>query len=370
MNEDIDLKYMQRALSLAQKGRYTTSPNPCVGCVLVKDNLIVGEGYHVKAGEPHAERNALANAGDVRGGTAYVTLEPCSHYGRTPPCADGLIESGVERVVVAMQDPNPQVAGTGIKKLQQAGIEVNVGLLEQEARALNKGFIQRMTQNKPYVSIKLAASLDGRTAMASGESKWITGPEARADVQKMRASSCAVLTGIGTIMADDPSLNVRLSMVDLESDLAAESVRQPLRVVLDTQLSIPATSKILTHVGDTLIITCSNNVERKAAIESMGGEVLVLGTTTIDLSDVLDILAQRQINQLMVEAGSTLAAAFLEQGLLDELVLYQAPSIMGDMAKGLFHLPELTHMKDKIKLQFSEIERVGEDLKIIAQVER
>ncbi len=326
----IDQHYMARAIRLAARGVYTTHPNPNVGCVLVNDGAVVGEGWHRQAGGPHAEVFALQQAGErARGATVYVTLEPCSHHGRTPPCVGALVAAGVGRVMVAMQDPNPRVAGRGMQGLRDAGIAVQAGLLEDQARALNPGFISRMQRGRPWVRVKLAASLDGRTAMASGESKWISGAAARQDVQRLRARSSAILTGIGTVLADDPALNVRL---DVQQLCGVEPLRQPLRVVLDPELDMPAQAQMLSLPGQTLIFTSVSDPRRYAGLQQNGAEIaLVAGARgQLDLSAVLEQLAAREINEVLLECGPTLAGAFLQAGLVDELIVYLAPHLMGD----------------------------------------
>ena len=351
-----DLRWMAHALRLARRGLYTTDPNPRVGCVLVRDDVLVGEGWHQRAGEPHAEIHALRAAGArARGATAYVTLEPCCHQGRTPPCSRALIEAGVARVVAAMEDPNPRVAGQGLAQLQAAGIETAVGVLADAAGALNPGFVQRMRRGRPWVRCKLAMSLDGRTAMASGESQWITGAAARADVHRLRARSSAMLTGIGTVLADDPSLTARLP--------AAEAVLQPLRVVLDPALRMPPSARMLALPGGTLVLT------RDAGSDRARAEVAAVpaGPGGLDLAAVLELLGHREINEVMVEAGATLAGALLGQGLVDELVLYLAPHVMGDGARGLFHLPGLAAMRDRIELEITDLRAVGRDWRITAR---
>jgi diaminohydroxyphosphoribosylaminopyrimidine deaminase/5-amino-6-(5-phosphoribosylamino)uracil reductase len=361
MNFD-DSQWMARALRLAEKGLYTTSPNPRVGCVLVKGNKVVGEGWHERAGEPHAEVQALRAAGKAaQGATAFVTLEPCSHFGRTPPCADALIAAGVARVVVAMQDPNPLVAGQGIAKLRASGIGVECGLMETAARELNAGFVSRMTRGIPLVRSKIAASLDGRTALANGTSKWITGDAARRDVQHWRARSCAVLTGIGTVLADDPQLNVR----------DREIGRQPLRVVLDSELRISPKAKILQE-GKTLVYTASADAEKRQALVECGAEVRVMAgsDSRVDLSAVLADLGKRGINEVLVEAGRTLNGALLKAGLVDELVLYLAPQLLGDAARGLADLGELTQLQQHVALKWNDVRQVGVDLRIVAKISK
>lgn len=357
-----DSVWMAQALRLAERGLYTTSPNPRVGCVLVRDGMNVGEGWHERAGQPHAEIHALHAAGEAaRGATAYVTLEPCSHHGRTPPCADALIAAGVSRVVVAVQDPNPQVAGEGIAKLRDAGIAVDCGLMEAAARELNIGFFARMTRGMPWIRSKTGMSLDGRTALANGVSQWITGPAARRDVQHWRARSCAVLTGAGTVQADDPQLNVR----------EIDAGRQPLRVVLDSELQTLPSGRIF-QGGGTLIYTAVQDAEKIAILERAGATVQVLpdGAGQVDLSAVLRDLAQRGINEVLVEAGSTLNGALLRAGLVDELLLYVAPQLLGDAARGIAQLGELTALEQRIDLAWQDVRQVGADLRIVARVKR
>ncbi len=365
---DTDYVYMARAIQLAKKGKYTTHPNPRVGCVLVKHDTIIGEGYHQRAGETHAEINALrACTESTQGATAYVTLEPCSHTGKTPPCANALIDAGVSRVVLAMQDPNPLVAGQGIQRLREAGIEVETGILETQSRLLNPGFIKRMEQGLPWVRIKLAMSLDGRTAMASGESQWITGADARADVQYLRASADVMLTGIGTVLADDPALNVRLSAAELGIQ---GDVRQPARVVLDSQLQMPLDAKMLKLEGETYLCTQVDADEKVSkALKALGAHVLVFAldeTGRLPLKQVLQQLVKEGMNEIHVEAGATLCGALIQQQLVDELVLYVAPSLMGSNARGLLNLPGLEKMQDTIKLAIQDIRAVGDDWRITA----
>lgn len=347
---------MARALQLARQGLYTTDPNPRVGCVLVKDGEILGEGWHQWAGLDHAEVAALNNTPDTQGATAYVTLEPCSHFGRTPPCCDALIKAGVSRVVVAMQDPNPLVAGQGLQRLRSAGIEVTSGVLEEDAQRLNRGFIKRMTQQRPWVRSKLAMSLDGRTAMASGESKWITSAQARADVQRLRAESSAILTGINTVLADDPALTAR---VDTE-------VVQPIRVVLDSRLAMPINAQLVNCPGRTLILTSSTDDDKKQALQQVGFEVyeIVEHQGRLDLRQVMTFLAEQQINEVLVEAGSTLNGALLAENLVDEWVIYMAPCVLGDQGRGLFAVPGMSKMADKKNLNLADIRQVGPDLKL------
>lgn len=351
-----DAFYMAQAISLAKKGRYTTDPNPRVGCVLVRDDTVIGAGWHIKAGQGHAEVEALKNVPDAKGATAYVTLEPCSHQGRTPPCCDALIKAGIARVVAAMQDPNPQVSGSGLEKLKVAGIEVSCGVLQEDAMALNRGFIKRMTQNRPFVRSKLAMSLDGRTAMASGESKWITGAEARADVHRLRAESSAILTGIGTVLADDPALNARVD----------GDVLQPHRVVLDTHLNMPVTAQMAKLPGRSLILTCAEDQQKQQRLQQAGFEVYRLPEKNgrLDLHAVMDFLGRQQINELLVEAGSVLNGALLAEGLVDEYVIYMAPCILGDQGRGLFNLPGLQQMADKKQLKLRDVRQIGQDLKL------
>ncbi|MDO4434436.1 MAG: bifunctional diaminohydroxyphosphoribosylaminopyrimidine deaminase/5-amino-6-(5-phosphoribosylamino)uracil reductase RibD [Alysiella sp.] len=327
-----DEQYMRRALELAALGRFSTSPNPRVGCVVVKDGQIVGEGFHLRAGEPHAEVHALRQAGQwAQGAIAYVTLEPCSHYGRTPPCAESLIHSGISRVVAAMRDPNPLVAGRGLAMLQAAGITTECGLLEQQARALNRGFLSRIERGRPFVRLKTAVSLDGKTALADGRSQWITGTAARDDVQILRAESCAVLTGIGTVLADNPRLNVR----------AFPTLRQPVRVVLDSKCRLPETSHLVQDGGTTWLFTTANDVTRFAAYPNI--RVFRLPENAdghLEVLEVLSVLAQEGIGEVLLEAGATLNAAFLQQNCVDEIVLYQAPKLLGETAQSAFRLPE------------------------------
>jgi len=350
-----DAFYMARAVRLAKKGLYTTDPNPRVGCVLVRNGTVIGEGWHQKAGGDHAEIDALNNAEDARGATAYVTLEPCSHHGRTPPCSLALIKAGVNRVVAAMEDPNPLVAGSGLRQLREAGIEVVCGILQSEAEALNPGFIKRMKENRPLVRSKLAMSLDGRTAVASGESKWITSTAARNDVHRLRAKSSAILTGIDTVLADDPSLTARIQ----------EDVLQPLRIVLDTHLKTPAHAQMAGLPGRSLILTGSDDPEKTERLQQNGFEIhrLPKKNGRMDLHEVLSFLAKQQVNELLVEAGPTLNGTLLAEGLVDEWIVYMAPCVLGDRGRGLFHLPGITAMADKKTLKLTDVRRVGKDIK-------
>lgn len=354
-----DAGFMARALQLARNGLYTTDPNPRVGCVLVKDNQIIAEGWHAKAGQAHAEIEALAKLAEpshARGATAYVSLEPCSHHGRTGPCCDALIEAGISRVVVAMQDPNPLVAGNGLKKMRAAGIEVSGGLLQADAEQLNRGFIKRMVTGLPYVRSKLAMSLDGRTALVNGESQWITSPQARQDVQTFRAESSAIVTGIDTVLADDPSLNARVDF----------TVRQPVRVVLDSKLRMPLNAKMLQLPGETWVITCHDDPAKQLRLRDAGCKVWQVDSRMdrVDLSEVFRLLAQQQINTVWIEAGATLNGALLETDLVDEWLVYMAPCVLGDQARGLFHFPELQSMAAKKNFKFNAVRQVGPDLRL------
>ena len=351
---------MARALELAALGLFTATPNPRVGCVLVRDGVVVGEGWHRKAGEPHAEANALTAAGDkARGATAYVSLEPCKHFGRTPPCVDALINADVSRVVAAMRDPNPEGSGGGAK-LEAAGIRFESGLMEDEARELNIGFVSRMTRARPWVRMKIAASLDGRTALANGKSQWITGPEARKDGHRWRARACAVLTGIGTVTADDPRLNVR----------EVETTRQPLRVLVDSRLETPLTARILDG-GPVLVFCAQDKAAERAALEARGAEVVLLPNASgkVELPDMLAALASRGINELHVEAGVKLNGSLVREGCVDEFLVYLAPSLLGDAAQGMASLTAMASLDERVKLAFHSVERVGPDLRILARVQ-
>jgi diaminohydroxyphosphoribosylaminopyrimidine deaminase / 5-amino-6-(5-phosphoribosylamino)uracil reductase len=358
-----DQQAIARALELAMQGLFITSPNPRVGCVIVKEGKIIGEGYTQPAGQAHAEVQALNDAArrgeDVRGATVYVTLEPCSHYGRTPPCADALIRAGVARVVAAIPDPNPLVAGKGLDKLMAAGIEVACGVLEDEAMEINIGFLSRMRRAKPWVRMKAAASLDGKTALHNGKSQWITSSAARDDGHWWRARACAILTGIGTVQLDDPQLNVR----------AVATPRQPQRIVVDSQLQIDPAAKVLAGTGGaTLIVAAQGNAEKEAMLRDRGAEVLVLPNAhgKVDLPTLMTELGRRQINELHVEAGFKLNGSLIRESCVDELLLYLAPSLIGD-AQGLFNLPALADLDGKRDLRFHEIRQIGPDLRILAR---
>lgn len=372
-----DHQWMQKALAFAEQGRYSTRPNPAVGCVIVKDGRLIAEGWHVKAGEPHAEVLALAQAGkEAKGATAYVTLEPCSHFGKTPPCANALVASGVSRVVIAMQDPNPLVAGKGIEILKQAGIVVDVGIEQEQAQALNKGFIKRMKIQRPVVRVKLASSVDGKTAMASGESVWITGNEARQSVHLMRAQHGAIVTGIGTVLADDPQLNARLPIEVMTENGLTPELCHPIRVVLDPNLSMPLDAKMLSLPGKTLLMTSSLAVEqnRKYADQliEQGAEIVAVQSDEerLDLQSVLEYLAQEeQVNDVMVESGAIVAGAFIEAGLVDELHWYLAPHLMGHQGKPLVMLPSLHTMQDRIELITQSVQPLGRDFHFVFSIE-
>lgn len=351
---------MAEALRLAEQGLFSTSPNPRVGCVIAKDGAILGRGWHVRAGEPHAEVHALQMVGAAtKGATAYVTLEPCSHFGRTPPCADALIKAGVSKVIIAMADPNPLVAGQGLKRLQTAGIHTELGLMAEQAEALNIGFVSRMTRGRPWVRLKAAASLDGKTALNNGQSQWITGPDARQDGHRWRARACAILTGIGTVLDDDPQLNVR----------GVETGRQPLRVVVDSRLEIPLTAKIL-QGGNLLLAAATLAPDKLAALEGLGVTVCHLPDSQgkVDLAALMLELGRRGINELHVEAGFKLNGSLLKAGLVDECLLYLAPCLIGHDARGLFNLPTLQDLGTKQKLTIRDLRQVGNDIRILARL--
>ena len=360
----LDAHYMARAIELARKGLYTTHPNPRVGCVIVRDGQVVGEGWHVRAGEPHAEVHALRAAGELaRGATAYVTLEPCSHHGRTPPCAEGLVTAGVARVVAAMQDPNPEVAGRGLKRLTDAGIDVRCGVLETQARALNQGFLKRMEHGLPFVRVKLAMSLDGRTAMASGESQWITGPAARSAVQRLRAEASVVITGADTVLADGARLTVRADELGLDAEQTALVMsRPPLRVLIDGRLRVPLDAPFF-KAGPALVATCVPPAEQYRT----GPECLVIPGENgqVDLRQLLVALAARGVNEVLVEAGPRLAGAFAEQGLVDEYQIFIAAKFLGSTARPLLELP-LTRMSEATELKITDLRAVGDDWRVTA----
>lgn len=353
---------MARALQLAARGAYSAHPNPMVGCVLSKDDKVVGEGWHEQAGEAHAEVNALRAAGDqARGATAYVTLEPCAHSGKTPPCVTALIQAGVSRVVAAMEDPFEEVSGRGLELLREAGIDTDVGLMESTAMSLNAGFISRVVHHRPRVRLKIAASIDGAIAMENGESQWITGPEARADVQRLRARSGAIMTGIGTVLADDPSLNVRAPDIDARG-------LQPLRVILDSRLRMPLTAAMLSLPGRTLV--CCTGDHDASQLEDAGAEVRDFGAhgKVVNVFEVLAALGESEINDVLVEAGPLLTGYLLEKDLVDELVIYQSPHIMGSNTRGMFQTPSWTALADRRNLDVSDVRRVGVDTRITASL--
>ena len=352
--------YMAQALQLAEKGLYSASPNPRVGCVIVNGSRVVGCGWHEKAGKPHAEINALKLAGAAaRGSTVYLTLEPCSHHGRTPPCDEALIKAGVDKVVIAMNDPNPLVAGRGCELLKGFGIKVQTGLMEEEARILNIGFITRMTLNRPWVRMKIAASIDGKTALKSGASQWITSEPARRDGHRWRARSCAVLTGIGTILKDNSQLTVR----------HVETPRQPLRVVVDSRLEIKPDARVLRGEGE-LVFTANVSEGKIAELLNVGAQPIMMPNEIggIDLVRMMSKLADYEINELLVEAGSKLSGALIREGLVDELVIYLAPCLIGDSAQGMLSLPELENLSDKKALTIRDLRMIGTDIRIIARV--
>jgi diaminohydroxyphosphoribosylaminopyrimidine deaminase/5-amino-6-(5-phosphoribosylamino)uracil reductase len=358
----LDCAYMARALRLAERGRYTAHPNPVVGCVLVHDGEIVGEGFHQKTGEAHAEVNALQAAGDrARGATAYVTLEPCSHHGKTPPCAEALIAAGISKVIVAIEDPHQVVAGNGLKLLRDAGVEVQTSLMATAAAALNPGFLKRVAEGRPFVRLKLASSIDGAIAMENGESQWITGTGARADVQRLRARSGAVMTGIGTVLSDDPSLNVRTTAFDTGN-------LQPLRVVLDSRLRMPSAARMLALPGKTLI--CCAQDAGQAALRGPNVDVMSFAAEDgrVDVVAVLQELAARGVNEVLVESGPRLAGYLLDADIVDELVIYQAPHIMGSRTRRLADTPSWVSLADRKSLTISDVRRIGDDTRITATI--
>lgn len=349
-----DHYYMTRALKLAERGLYSTHPNPRVGCVVVKDDSIVGEAWHEKAGQPHAEVLALRQAGDAaRGASVYVNLEPCCHQGRTPPCTGFLVDAGVRRVVAAMEDPNPQVAGGGIENLRSVGIDVDVGVMRPQAEALNQGFVKRIQCGRPWVTAKVAASMDGRTAMASGESQWISSVQSRRDVHHWRARCSAVLTGSGTVLADDPALTAR----EVDTD------RQPLRVIVDSNFSTPVDARVIRGPGEVLVATANPEYEFS---ESDAAELVYLPGSgrSVDLAALMDHLSQREVNEVLLEAGPTLSGAMMQAGLVDEILMYLAPTILGGAARGMFDLPGLDDLVDCAQFDIHDLRQFGPDLRV------
>ena len=379
-------RHMARALALAGQGCATTHPNPRVGCVVVRDGVVVGEGWHARAGEPHAEVHALRQAGArARGAEVFVTLEPCNHHGRTPPCTDALMAAGVARVWAAMTDPNPHVAGRGLQRLREAGMEVQTGLMHAEAQALNRGFVSRMTRQRPFVTLKLAASLDGRTAMASGESRWITSPEARADVHRLRAEAGCVLTSSNTVLADDPALTVRdwapasacrPAQPGTGNRVIQDTIpdpRPPDRVVLDSKSRIPPGAKVWQPGARRFWVTSPEHLYAlslgRVSIAQQVEVLAVEGDATgpLSLPAVLALLALREVNEVLVECGPTLAGAFLQAGLVDEIVLYMAPTLIGHAARPLALLPGLDRLADRLHFALHDMQRVGPDVRLTLQ---
>jgi len=382
-----DHYYMALAIKLAKKGHYTTSPNPRVGCVIVScangKEQVIGTGFHQKTGQGHAEVNALLAAKNkfedlIKGATAYVTLEPCSHFGRTPPCAQGLIDAGIKRVVAAMVDPNPEVSGRGLNMLEQAGIKTEYGLLENEAKALNRGFIKIMSQALPYVRVKLAASLDGKTAMKSGESKWITSCDARADVQRLRAQSCAVIAGADSILTDNAKMTVRWTELgELKESYQEEHLRQPVRVIIDTKNRLTPELEFFSQESTILLVRGKldqSALENEALWPHFVEQVQlptiknILGDEKVDLKMLLTLLAGRGLNDVLVESGASLAGAFIEQDLVDELILYQAPKLMGGDGKNLMEMPNITSLSQAKSLSITDVRMVGCDIRITAKL--
>ena len=360
-----DQFYMQQAIELAKLGRFTTTPNPNVGCIIVKNDCIIGKGFHIKAGLPHAEVYALKMAGNqAKDATAYVTLEPCSHYGRTPPCADALVKSGIKRVVIAMQDPNPNVAGQGIKRLNDAGIEVSVGVLANQAEAINQAFLKRMRTGMPFVQLKMAVSLDGKIAMASGESKWITSAAARQDVQQFRAQASCILSTRKTVHVDNASLTVRYNELPnlIKEIYPLDEVRQPVRVIIDSQNQMMGDENIFNQPGETWLVRKKN-----LSISFSNTKLIIVSSSNnhINLSELLSILAKQQINSIWVEAGAQLAGALIEQDLVDELILYYAPKLLGHNAQDMCVLPNLQKLSLAPQFRFESVEMIGDDLRII-----
>lgn len=363
MSEHDDHRYMAEALELAARGLTSTRPNPRVGCVLVRDGAVVGRGFHHHAGGPHAEVVALGEAGSAAvGATAHVTLEPCNHHGRTPPCVDALIAARVARVVYACEDPNPLVAGQGAARLRAAGIAVDAGPQREAARTLNRGFFSRLERGRPWLTLKMGMSLDGKVALANGQSQWITGPAARADVQGLRARSCAVLTGIGTVLADDPALTVR----DFRYDLGGVP---PLRVVLDAGLSLPPTARLFIDPAPVVVFTASTDAARRAALAARGARIEQVPASAdgLDLPRILGRLGELACNEVLVESGPRLAGALLRAGLVDEIVSYVAPRLLGAGARGAFAWPDLEALTQSPALEFVDVRRIGDDLRIVAR---
>lgn len=365
-----DRQFMQRALDLAALGRWTTAPNPMVGCVIVKQGQIIGEGYHQKAGQGHAEVNAFADCVDngqsAVGATLYVTLEPCSHHGRTPPCALNIIEQGIQKVVIAMSDPNPLVAGNGINLLRQAGIEVEIGLLAAEAERLNKGFLKRMRTGRPWVQLKMAITIDGKTATTSGESKWITGEQARADVQDYRACASAILSASGTVLVDDPLLNVRWQQLPLSTQqhYREQDLRQPVRVVMDSNHRIRPYHKLFSVPSAVWLVGAENKI-RDLSRYSNFVDAIYLDAQQNQLAALMDELGQRQMNTIWIEAGANLAGSLISADLVDELIVYIAPKLLGDQARGLCHMPDLHRLADAPHWELISSEKIGEDIKMV-----
>lgn len=365
MFNEADIAWMQHAINLAKNGRYTTRENPRVGCVLVKNGEKIGEGWHEFPGGPHAEINALAQAGEhARGATCYVSLQPCTHFGKTPPCSDALEKAGIAKIIAATLDPNPLVschpalASCHPALVAGSGKNLEYGLCETEALALNPGFFMRMQHQRPFIRLKTAMSLDGRTAMENGQSQWITGPAARAQVQKLRAQSCAILTSINTVLLDNPGLTVRD-----EEIVALPHFKQPIRVILDSQLRMPLSAKLLTLSGDVWIYTCVNDLEKINLLQTIGAQVFVMPQLGqhIDLNSVMQHLAQQKINEVLVEAGSILNGAFLQANLVDEWILFVAPKILGDKARALCALPGVSELSQAINLEIKQHFQIGED---------
>ena len=365
MNKTVnDYAYMAQALRLAEKGIYTTRNNPRVGCVIVRENEVVGKGFHQYPGQAHAEINALENAvGRTENATVYINLEPCAHTGKTPPCIEALIAAKISRVVVAMQDPNPQVNGKGLAYLETNGIETDCNILKSEAEELNKGFIHRVSIGRPYVTIKSAISLDGKTALQSGESKWISSDESRLDVQKLRARSCAIMTSIDTILSDDPRLTVRLSNEELGLE---QNLQQPTRVILDTHLRIPINAQVLNLPEEVIIYTASIKSDKLKKLKDQNIEVVKVeqSDNNLDLISVMHDLAKREINELLVESGSTLVGSLIDKKLADEMIIYIAPHLLGESSKGLAKLDSISTMQDRINFQICQTRKVGQDIKL------